>query len=177
MKRLAFVLLAAVVVFMPACDDDNPTNPTGVLPLRFTADLRASNEVNPSVTGAEAAATGSMTLTIEVTRDSSNNITTINSSTFVVNLANFPANTALTAAHIHPGAAGVNGAPLINLNLAAGEVTLGANGSGSFTKSPQVPITVEQAQNLANAPETFYFNVHTPSNPSGAARGQLVRTQ
>jgi hypothetical protein len=175
MKRLAFVLLAAVVVFMPACDDDNPTNPTA-LPLRFTADLRASNEVNPSVSGPESSGSGTMTLTIEVTRDSASNITTVNSSTFVVNLTGFPANTALTAAHIHPGAAGVNGSPLINLNLAAGEVNL-VNGSGQFTKSPQVPITVEQAQNLANAPQNFYFNVHTPSNPSGAARGQLVRTQ
>ena len=177
MKRLAFLLLAAVVVFTPACDDDNPVNPTPVLPLRFTADLRASNEVNPSVTNAESSANGTMTLTIEVIRDSNTNITAVNSSTFVVNLAGFPANTALTAAHIHPGAAGVNGSPLINLNLAAGEVVMGANGSGSFTKSPQVPITVEQAQNLANTPQNFYFNVHTPSNPSGASRGQLTRVQ
>lgn len=176
MKRFAFVLLAAVVVFMPACDDDNPTNPTGVLPLRFTADLRASNEV-PAVTGAESAASGTMTLTIEVTRNPASDITAINSSTFVVNLSGFPAGTAITAAHIHPGAAGVNGQPLINLNLAAGEVTTSASGTASFTKSPQVPITVEQAQNLANAPQNFYFNVHTPSNPGGASRGQLVRTQ
>jgi hypothetical protein len=175
MKRLAFLLLAAVVVFTPACDDDNPVNPTPFLPLRFSADLRAANEV-PPVTGAESGATGTMTLTIEVTRDSNSNITTINSSTFVVNLSGFPANTAVIAAHIHPGAAGVNGAPLINLGLAAGEVTL-ANGSGSFTKPPQVPITVEQAQNLANTPQNFYFNVHTPTNTGGAARAQLVRTQ
>ncbi len=57
MKRLAY-LLAAVVVFMPACDDDDPVDPSVVLPLRFTADLRASNEVNPSVTNADSAATG-----------------------------------------------------------------------------------------------------------------------
>jgi hypothetical protein len=132
MNRLAFLLLAAVVVFTPACDDDNPVNPTPVLPLRFTADLKASNEVNPSVTNAESSATGTMTLTIEVARDSGSNITAVTSSTFVVTLNNFPANTALTAAHIHPGAVGVNGSPLINLNLAAGEVTM-PNGSASFT--------------------------------------------
>jgi CHRD domain len=172
MKRLAF-LLAAVVLFTPACDDD-PAEPSNV-PLRFTADLRAANEV-PAVTGAESGATGTMALTIEVARDAANTITAVNSSTFVVNLSGFPANTAVTQAHIHPGAAGVNGSPLINLNLAAGEVTL-ANGSGSFTKSPQTPITVEQAQNLMNAPQNFYFNVHTPLNPGGAARAQLVRTQ
>ena len=176
MKRLAFLLLTGVVVFMPACDDDNPVNPTPILPLRFSADLRAANEV-PAVTGAESGANGTMTLTIEVTRDSSSNITAINSSTFVVNLAGFPANTGITAAHIHPGAAGVNGSPAINLNLAAGEVVMSASGSGSFTKSPQVPITVEQAQNLANTPQNFYFNVHTAANPGGAARAQLTRVQ
>jgi hypothetical protein len=158
---------------MPACDDD-PVTPSN-LPLTFTADLRAANEV-PPVTNAESGASGTMALTIEVTRDAAGAITAVNSSTFVVNLASFPANTAVIAAHIHPGAAGVNGSPLINLNLTAGEVTL-ANGSGSFTKSPQLPITVEQAQNLANTPQNFYFNVHTPLNPGGAARAQLVRTQ
>jgi CHRD domain len=173
MKRLAF-LLAAVVLFTPACDDD-PVTPSN-LPLTFTADLRAANEV-PPVMNAESGGSGTMALTIEVTRDAAGAITAVNSSTFVVNLAGFPANTAVIAAHIHPGAAGVNGAFLINLNLAAGEVTLAANGSGSFTKSPQAPITVEQAQNLANTPQNFYFNVHTPLNPGGAARAQLVRTQ
>ena len=173
MKRLAF-LFAAVVLFMPACDDD-PASPSN-LPLRFTADLRAANEV-PPVTGTESNASGTMTLTVDVTRDGAGAITAVNSSTFVVNLFGFPANTAITAAHIHPGAAGVNGSPAVNLNLAAGEVTIGANGSASFTKSPQVPITVEQAQNLANTPQNFYFNVHTPTNTGGAARGQLARTQ
>ena len=173
MKRFA-LLLAAVVLFTPACDDD-PAEPSNQ-PLRFTADLRAANEV-PPVTNAESGATGTMTLTIEVTRDAALNVTAVNSSTFVVNLSGFPANTAINAAHIHPGAVGVNGAPLINLNLAAGEVVMSAAGSGSFTKSPQTPITVEQAQNLMNTPQNFYFNVHTTLNSGGAARAQLVRTQ
>jgi hypothetical protein len=96
MKHLA-LLLAAVVVFMPACDDDDPVNPSGLLPLKFTADLRASNEVNPSVTNADASATGTMTLTINVTRDSANAITAVTSSEFVVTMASFPANTVLMA--------------------------------------------------------------------------------
>jgi hypothetical protein len=174
MKRLAF-LLAAVVVFMPACDDDDPVNPSPLLPLRFTADLRASNEV-PPVTNADSGATGTMTLTINVTRDSANAITGVTSSEFVVTLAGFPANTVLTGAHIHPGAAGVNGSVLIDLNLGSGEITLPA-GSASFTKSPRTPITVEQAQNFVNAPQNYYFNVHTPLNVGGAIRGQLARVQ
>jgi len=174
MKRLA-LLLAAVVVFMPACDDDDPVNPSGVLPLKFTADLRASNEV-PAITNADQGATGTMTLTVTVTRDSSNNITAVSSSEFVVNMAGFPAGTVLTGAHIHAAPAGQNATVLINTGLAAGELTLGT-GSGSFTKSPPVPITVEQVQNMVNNPAGFYFNVHTQINLGGAIRAQLVRVQ
>ena len=174
MKRLAY-LLAAVVVFAPACDDDDPVDPSVLLPLRFTADLRASNEV-PPVLNADQGATGTMNLTVNVTRDSSSNITAVSSSEFVVIMAGFPAATVLVGAHIHAAPAGLNAPVLINTGLAAGELTLGT-GSGSFTKSPPAPITVEQAQNLVTNPAGFYFNVHTQLNGGGAIRGQLVRIQ
>ena len=31
-------------------------------------------------------------------------------------------------------------------------------------------------QNIVNNPAGFYFNVHSPTNPGGVARGQLNRT-
>ena len=173
MKRLAFLLLAAVVVFMPACDDD-PVNPTGVLPLRFTAELRASNEV-PAVTNVDKDATGTMTLTVTVTRNSANDITAIQSTDFVVNMAGFPAATPLVGAHIHAAPAGQNATIFINTGLGNGEVTL-STGSGSFAKSPG-GVTVEQVQALVANPAGNYFNVHTAVNPGGAIRGQLVRVQ
>jgi hypothetical protein len=172
MKPLAF-LLAAVVVFMPACDDD-PGSPSD-LPLRFTADLRPGNEV-PPVTNADANASGRMDLTINVSRDSSNNITGVTSSEFQVTMSGFPAGTVLTGAHIHNAPAGSNAPIAVNTGLANGEITL-ASGSGSFTKAANPPITVEQAQNLANTPANFYFNVHSQLNPAGAIRAQLTRTQ
>jgi hypothetical protein len=174
MKRLAFVLLAAVVVFMPACSDDNPTNPTGALPLRFTADLRASNEV-PAITNVDKDATGTMTLTVTVIRDSANNITAVQSAEFVVSMAGFPAATSLVGAHIHQAPAGQNATIFINTGLAAGEVSL-STGSGSFNKSPG-GVTVEQVQALVANPAGNYFNVHTAVNPGGAIRGQLSRVQ
>jgi hypothetical protein len=176
MKRLAF-LLAAVVVVMPACDDDDPLDPSVLLPLRFTADLRPSNEV-PPVTNADSGASGTMTVTINVVRDSSSNITGVSSTDFVVNMAGFPANTVLTGAHIHAAPAGSNSGIFINTGLAAGEVIL-ASGTGSFTKSPSgsLAVTVEQAQALVNNPAGHYFNVHTQLNLGGAIRGQLVRVQ
>jgi hypothetical protein len=174
MKRLAFLLLAAVVVFMPACDDDDPVSPTGVLPLRFTADLRPSNEV-PAITNADQSASGTMTLTITVTRDSSSNITAVTATDFVVNMASFPAPTTLTGAHIHNAPAGQNAGIFINTGLANGEVSL-STGSGAFNKSP-AGVTVEQVQALVNNPAGHYFNVHTSLNPGGAIRGQLSRVQ
>ena len=174
MKRLAFVLLAAVVVSMPACSNDNPTNPTGALPLRFTADLRASNEV-PAVTNVDKDATGTMTLTVTVTRNSANDITAVQSADFVVSMAGFPAATSLVGAHIHNGPAGQNAGIFINTGLAAGEVSL-STGTGSFNKSP-AGVTVEQVQALVANPAGNYFNVHTAANPGGAIRGQLSRVQ
>ena len=174
MKRLAY-LLAAVLVFAPACDDDDPVDPSVLLPLRFTADLRPSNEV-PPVTNADSGASGMMTVTITVTRDSSNNVTAVNSLDFVVNMAGFPAGTVLTGAHIHAAPAGSNAGVFINTGLAAGEVTLGP-GSGSFTETVTSGVTVEQVQNMVNNPAGYYFNVHTQINLAGAIRGQLVRVQ
>jgi hypothetical protein len=173
MKRLA-LLLAAVVVFMPACDDDDPVDPSTVLPLRFTADLKASNEV-PAITNADQGATGTMTLTVTVTKDSSSNITAVTATDFVVNMAGFPAPTTLTGAHIHNAPAGQNAGIFINTGLGNGEVSL-ATGSGSFTKSPAT-VTVEMAQALVANPAGHYFNVHTQLNGGGAIRGQLVRVQ
>ena len=174
MKRLAF-LLAAVVLFTPACDDDDPLDPSVLLPLRFTADMTPGNEV-PPVTNADSTASGRMTLTINVTKDSSNNVTAISSSEFVVNMTGFPAGTVLTGAHIHAAPAGQNAGVLINTGLSVGEVPV-TGGAASFTKSPPVAITVEQAQNMVNNPAGFYFNVHTQLNVGGAIRAQLVRVQ
>ena len=174
MKRLAF-LLAAVVLFTPACDDDDPLDPSVLLPLRFTADMTPGNEV-PPVLNADSTASGRMTLTINVTKDSSNNVTAVSSSEFVVNMSGFPAGTVLTGAHIHAAPAGQNAPVAINTGLAVGEVPV-TGGAASFAKSPPVPITVEQAQNLVNNPSGFYFNVHTQLNPGGAIRAQLVRVQ
>jgi hypothetical protein len=172
-KRLAF-LLAAVVLFTPACDDDDPVDPSVLLPLRFTADLRPSNEV-PPITNADSGASGTMTVTITVTRDSSNNVTAVDSTDFVVNMAGFPAGTILSGAHIHAAPAGTNAHIFIDTGLQNGETTLGT-GAGTVTKSPTT-VTVEMAQNLVNNPAGYYFNVHTRLNPGGAIRGQLVRVQ
>src|SRR5262245_7821125 len=111
MHRIASVLLAlSVALFAVACDDDdNPSNPSDNNTVRMTAPLLPSNEV-PPITNAEANGSGSVIVTFHLTRDAAQNITSATVD-FAVALTGFPGNTAVTAAHIHPGAAGVNGSP------------------------------------------------------------------
>ena len=101
MKRVA--MLALVLAFGISCDD-SPTSPSDPNVARFTAILLPSNEV-PAITNADATASGTMQLTMTVTRDSANNITGATYD-FAVNYTGFPANTTLTGAHIHAGTAG-----------------------------------------------------------------------
>jgi hypothetical protein len=72
----------------------------------------------------------------------------------------FPA----TVAHIHPGAAGVAGPPLVTLSAP------NPTSSGCTTDAVNAPLIV------AN-PSNFYVNVHSGLFPAGEIRGQLVNAQ
>jgi hypothetical protein len=170
MKRLSVFALA--LSLMAAGCTKNSTSPTNAAKPTFTSTLSPANEV-PAIGNTEAGGTGSVTVTFDTTTSGGN--VTAATATFVVNLSNFPANTPINAAHIHPGAAGTNGGVIVSLGLTAGEIVL-ANGSGSFTRGP---ITVDPAlaQTIMNNPSGYYFNVHSTLNPGGVARGQLNRTQ
>lgn len=177
MKR--YLVIAAV--FAAACggndnNNNNPNAPGNTQPntITFTAQLAASNEV-PPVSNAEANATGSATITFNLTRDSAQNITGA-TATFVINLSNFPANTNANLAHIHEGGSGVAGGVRVNTGLSAASPLTMPGGSISNATIQNVPISdVALAQNIINNPAGFYFNVHTTLNPGGAVRGQLVR--
>ena len=174
MKRLA--MLALVLAFGIACDD-SPTSPSANPNVaRFTAILLPSNEV-PPVTNADATASGTMQMTMTVTRDAANNITGATYD-FVVNFTGFPANTTLTGAHIHAAPAGTNSGVVVGLPLTSADTAV-STGQGSITK-PGVTAQVAAnaatvAQNIFNNPAGNYFNVHTTLNGGGAIRGQLVR--
>ncbi len=170
MKRQSVFALALGVLTASCTSTPSPTNPTVSLRPVFTATLSPASE-NPPIVGAEAAGSGTATVTLDVTKDAAGNITA-STATFVVNLSGFPAGTPINAAHIHPGVTGTNGGVLVSTTLAAGEVVL-ANGSGSFTKVNSVDPAV--TQNIINNPAGFYFNVHSTLNPGGVARGQLVK--
>lgn len=67
-----------------------------------------------------------------------------------------------TAMHIHVGAAGVAGDPVVTLTPALTSVPYCAT------------VSAELMAELITRPECYYLNVHTPEFPAGAIRGQLV---
>jgi CHRD domain len=172
MKRV--VMLALVLAFGMSCDDDSPTSPSGQNVARFTAILLPQNEV-PPITNADIPASGTMQMTMTVTRDSANTITDATYD-FTVNVTGFPANTTLTGAHIHPAPAGVNGPVVVPLALTSAESAL-ATGQATIIKAgvtaPANAAAVAQA--IFNNPSGNYFNVHTTINGGGAIRGQLSK--
>ena len=177
MKRLisATALCLAFGLVSAACDDDGPGAPptnNGPTTVTFRATLTAANEV-PPVTNVEANASGVMDITLNLTRDAAGTITAATAN-FTGTLTGFPAGTALTAAHIHTGAAGATGGPIVNLGLSAGEIAL-ATGAGGLSKTG-ITVSAANAEAIIANPAGFYFNAHPAANPGGAVRGQLIRT-
>ena len=170
MKRFALIAIALLVV---SCGSNPPTQPSTAAAPTFTAALLPANE-NPPIVAPESSGQGTVTVTLNVTRDANQAITAA-TATFVVNLTAFPANTPINLAHIHQGGPTMNGGVVVNLGLANGEVLL-SNGAGAFTKT-NINVPVDIANGMLNTPANFYFNVHSAINPGGVARGQLTRTQ
>jgi len=177
MSRLSILALLTSVL-AAGCGSDNPTTPTTTTPQNkfvFTAAINTANERPNPITNAEAGGSGTSTMTMNVTRDSSNAITAATVD-FDAKMSGFPPGTILTAGHIHIGDANTAGAVVISTNIAAGEVTM-PNGSGTLFKAAQPVVPVDLANQIINNPAGFYFNVHTALNPGGVARGQLVKAQ
>ncbi len=171
MKRIS-ALIVPLALVATACGSSS-TSPSTTTPTKptFTATLLPANEV-PPITNAEASGNGTATITMDVTKDASGNVTAA-SVTFVANLSGFPAGTTVTLGHIHKAPAGVAGGVVINANVTS---TALANGSGSLVLTNGSP-DVAVVQDILNNPSQYYFNLHSTLNPGGFARGQLSRVQ
>ena len=170
--RRMLAALAVLTLLTGACKKSS-TSPSATETSKFTATLSPANEV-PAITNAEAGASGTATITLNVTKDSAGAITAATAD-FNVTYSGFPNGTALTLAHIHSGNAGTNGGVVVNTAIAAGEVTFPA-GSGTLNKTG-VSVDATTASSIVANPSGFYFNSHTALNPGGALRGQLVKVQ
>lgn len=169
MKGLGLLVLASCVL-AAGCGDDNTTAPSGTTPVVFTAQLRPVNEV-PPVTNAESGGTGAVQITFE---DAGGGAAT---ASFHIQLNGFPAGTRIVGAHIHPGAAGVNGGVVVSTGLnATSTLDVADEGFTSFNAA-NINVIAATAQAIIANPGGYYFNVHSTQNPGGVARGQLVRIQ
>lgn len=70
-----------------------------------------------------------------------------------------------TVAHIHEGAVGQNGGPVVTLDAP------GADG----TAKACVSVANDLAKKLMQNPQNYYVNVHNAAYPNGAVRGQLSK--
>jgi hypothetical protein len=173
MNRWVVFALAACAAVTAGCDDNDTTSPSA-LPAVFSTILRPANEV-PPITGAEANGTGAAQITLNLTRSTAGAISAATAD-FYFQMAGFPGNTNVVGAHIHPGVAGVNGPVIVNTGLSATAPFVASTGTGEFiAKGVDVPPAL--AQQILDNPGGFYFNIHSPLNPGGFARGQLARVQ
>jgi len=167
MKRLAIAVSMLAMGVAGCGSSSSPTSPSTL--KIFTVQLLPSNEV-ATIGSPENTGKGTAVITIH---------TDTNTVDFNFSMSGFPNNTTVILAHIHPGAAGVNGGALIGVTgLAATTPLILTNGSGTFSVTGVSAQTANNsaATNIANilaAPQNFYFNVHTTLNPGGVMRGQL----
>jgi hypothetical protein len=162
MKRLALVTVILLGFGVAGCgsSNNNPNAPSDT--TIFTVQLSALSE-NPPITNAEAGARGTAVITI-------NKAT--NKIDFNVSLNGFTPTSAVNIAHIHgPAPVGQNASIVVSTTLTAGTVAL-TNGSGTFS-FPGVDAPPATIASILDAPQNFYFNVHTTLNGGGAIRGQL----
>ena len=170
-----FALIAMLACATVACSDDDPSTSPSAVPAIFTATLLPSNEV-PPVSGVESGGTGAVQITLHLTRDAAGAVTG-GTADFYWQATGFPSDTRVQGSHIHPGVAGVNGPVIIGASLtAANNVSFQSNGQIEYRETG-IAVSAANAQAVLANPSAFYFNIHSPRNPGGFARGQLTRIQ
>jgi hypothetical protein len=153
---------AAVAFFLVACGSDDPASPNE--PTTFNVTMTTAAEV-PVCEDAGASAAGSGTITINAA----------NTSITVSNLTWTGLSGAATAAHIHIGAAGAAGAPLIDFGVLPTSPFSDTFTAADYPASPPTgaPATFSAFIAAMKAGNT-YVNVHTADCLPGEIRGQLI---
>lgn len=183
MKRLT-VVAVVLSLFAAGCDEKlNPATPTpGQVTL--VSQLSAAAEVPPA--GAQGNPAGALEagaagpLSVSMVPTSGGNYTA--SFSFQVSglikagLLPSPldSGSVIVAGHIHSGAAGVSGPPVVPLPISQTVPIVTPTGSVQLTIS-NVAVTADVAGAILANPAAFYFNLHSALNPVGVVRGQLSK--
>jgi hypothetical protein len=135
----------------------------------FKLNLKPSQEV-PPIKGLKADAVGSVTFDLE----RSGGAITSGEVIFYFNYK-FPDSVTITGLHVHLGAKGAIGGPVIDsgINSSAGAI-IDADGEGNVTKI--VAVTGAPAatlQLILDNPRNYYVNLYTSVNTGGALREQM----
>jgi uncharacterized protein (TIGR03437 family) len=137
--------------------------------------MSPANE-NPPIAGLNAIGRG--TIVMLRTTDNAGN-TTSAQILFDVAYTGFPAETAITAMHLHLAPVGVNGPVTIDSGLTTA-IDVAANGNGFLRFENEVDLAragaLQTIDGVYNFPAAVYLNTHTRANPGGAIRGQLLNT-
>lgn len=144
--------------------------PTPQTVFVFATDLSPANVV-PPITDAEASGSGTATVTVSVAKDTTGKITGATAK-LEVTLKGFPPTTTIVALLAHKGAAGANGAGVINSGITADTAVPLTGGSGTITKD-NLTMDPQNATDLLANPAGFYVLAHSQVHASGVARGQL----
>lgn len=176
MKRMG-LLICAVAIIGAGCDSDSPTTPSNANQVVFTAALSAANEV-PPITNAESNGRGNAQITFDLTRDGGGAITAA-TVTWAFSLSDLPPNSTITLGHIHIGDAGVAGGVRINTGLSPATSLSLPDGrlNTHVISTTATALELGRIQAILDNPGGYYFNLHSPLNPSGVVRGQLTRIQ
>jgi len=183
MKR--FTVAAAVLsLFAVGCDEKlNPVAPT-VGQVTLVSQLSASAEVPPAGSqgnpaGAlEAGAAGTLSVTMVPAAAGAYTASFTFSVGNLIKSGVLPApldsGSVIVAGHIHAGAAGVAGPPIVPLPISLAAPIVSPTGSVMLTIS-NVAVTADAANAILANPSGYYFNLHSALNPAGVVRGQLAK--
>lgn len=81
-----------------------------------------------------------------------------------------------TAVHIHRGVAGTNGPVVLEFSNVPKDdagAAAGDPGASSGCKTVETPEEMSTLRRIRKNPANYYLNIHTPTFPDGAVRGQL----
>ena len=183
MKR--FIPVAVVLaLFAVGCDEElNPVSPTSGQ-VTLASQLSAAAEVPPAGSqgnpaGAlEAGATGALSVTMVPAAAGAYTASFTFSVGNLIKSGLLPApldsGSVIVAGHIHSGAAGASGPPVVPLPISQAAPIVTPTGSVTLTIS-NVAVSADAGAAILANPGAFYFNLHSALNPIGVVRGQLAR--